>query len=940
MGPDPDDDVRLRTVLATTAVLAAVVVAPPSATAAPVCDGPDKSACNGRTFPEPSESQTALTFAETVRGLESLEAEFPDMIEIEVIGTSFDGHDLLSVELTDESAATPLVDRPVALVSQSIHGNEPGGREGGVRYLEDVVRDPAHPAREFLDDVRLVQLFLNPDGWAAGDHDTLPTDPDSAGVWVRGNGNGAGAGDAGAVDLNRQFPWRGWIPDGRTPLSEPESQALVDEVERRLAAGERLASATDIHGEVDEAGAWILLPSGEFDLVQMLTSVQHANAIDDAVTDAVGEDPLLGDTPAAIVNASSEFGAVGSGGSGSGFLGDWLAQPEGGATFSTSTIELLDDGDGPGVSSTTFDPALLQFYRDAVAPIMQALVEQAAVTYDVSVQLRTEVGYVRDPAVTMDPILDEPRSAMHFFDDLDPYVTPDFRAIAPHGVAGGLDGLRDVIVPSDVIADDAGAIAALRSLLDAGGQVILTDTGVRLLPLLDPRVEASEVATQSSNIAALDIPDRSQPLLRGLRDRAFLTTEPATLGYRTTGGGDTPTVVVDQAAVDRLGGTTLALQGGTPAVTDLPSGAGRIRTIGTLLPPPIDTNRILYGLNDHAVLDTGYQLLGNMLDATLTVATQSATDAVTLDRVAGRDRIDTSVRLSGRAFTSAEVALVARADAFPDALAGAPLAAELDAPLLLVDRDRLRPDVEDELRRLGVDEILLLGGESALSAEVEAALGDVAATTRLAGGDRHATAARIAAELADRAGDPRPGAVLVRSDDFPDALAAGVLAADRGVPILLSPPDALPDATRDALRDVVDAGATVVVAGGTSALSTEVASTVEDEGFVVDRVAGEDRYDTAVALTEAAVAGRTVATALVASGTTFPDALGAGPAAVALDGVLLLTDPQDLDAATATGDFLTARRPELTGVTVVGGTVAVSENVERQLRQTVFTGVR
>ncbi|HWH31464.1 MAG TPA: cell wall-binding repeat-containing protein, partial [Egibacteraceae bacterium] len=92
-------------------------------------------------------------------------------------------------------------------------------------------------------------------------------------------------------------------------------------------------------------------------------------------------------------------------------------------------------------------------------------------------------------------------------------------------------------------------------------------------------------------------------------------------------------------------------------------------------------------------------------------------------RTAGSNRIATGVALSRLAYPGgAGTAVLARADGFADALAAAPLAAAADGPLLLNAGDRLDPAVAAELDRLKAATVFLLGGESAQSSAVEAAL--------------------------------------------------------------------------------------------------------------------------------------------------------------------------------------------------------------------------
>jgi|GEM_PF-2683878 len=97
-----------------------------------------------------------------------------------------------------------------------------------------------------------------------------------------------------------------------------------------------------------------------------------------------------------------------------------------------------------------------------------------------------------------------------------------------------------------------------------------------------------------------------------------------------------------------------------------------------------------------------------------------------------------------------------------------------------------------------------------------------------------------------------------------------------------------------------------------------------------DRIAGSDRFDTAAQIASKEYpSGAPVV--YVSSGLDFPDALAAGPAAAKEGGPLLLTAPWALPAATA--NALSRMAPAR--VVIVGGTAAISTEVESQIRATV-----
>jgi hypothetical protein len=203
------------------------------------------------------------------------------------------------------------------------------------------------------------------------------------------------------------------------------------------------------------------------------------------------------------------------------------------------------------------------------------------------------------------------------------------------------------------------------------------------------------------------------------------------------------------------------------------------------------------------------------------------------------------------------------------------------------------------LRRLDVETVYVAGGDRVVPPSVEA---DIATrlgvdVVRLAGANRLETAADIAREVASITGST--DVLLARADTFADALSASNLAAVTGAPLLLTPRGGLSPATATALEDI--GAETAWIIGGESAVLPQVEDDAVALGLDVERLAGADRYLTALAVGAAAeAAGLGVMPTIVASGATFPDALAAGPAAANLGGRLLLANPRpELDERNA-----------------------------------------
>jgi len=190
---------------------------------------------------------------------------------------------------------------------------------------------------------------------------------------------------------------------------------------------------------------------------------------------------------------------------------------------------------------------------------------------------------------------------------------------------------------------------------------------------------------------------------------------------------------------------------------------------------------------------------------------------------------------------------------------------------------------------------------------------------RLAGKDRYATAAVISKETFT----PGVGSAYVATGvNFPDALAGSAASGGSG-PILLVTKDSIPGATVAELKRLKPKR--IVVLGGTGVVSASVESKLKAYGKT-SRQAGSDRYSTAAAIS-AAHFEPGAATAYVATGADFPDALTGGPAAAKLGGPILLTQKDKLAAATVSE----LKRLKPKQIVVLGGTGVVAPAVEKAL---------
>src|ERR1700728_2185862 len=182
-----------------------------------------------------------------------------------------------------------------------------------------------------------------------------------------------------------------------------------------------------------------------------------------------------------------------------------------------------------------------------------------------------------------------------------------------------------------------------------------------------------------------------------------------------------------------------------------------------------------------------YQTPGSSPDASFAaILTQ-----VPVTRLFGQDAIGTSIAVAQAEFPtagSAKAVVVARSDFFTDALAGGPLAAAVDGPLLITPgasiTPALDPRVEAEIQRVRDPggTVYILGGPLALDPAIDAALQGLGYTTkRVAGDDEYATAVAVAEQLGN------PTTVFEATGlNFADALSAVPAAIQAHGAILLT----------------------------------------------------------------------------------------------------------------------------------------------------------
>ena len=609
-----------------------------------------------------------------------------------------DGYPFYVAKVTDESVPDSQKDYVLLL---NAHPAEPCGQEGDPRFLEDLLIWREKDPERVLDDasglrnqphkisvaelLRRVKVFFvspSPDGWAGGD-----------GPGPADNGNAAG------FNSNRVAYQDGWVfpatqelyDRGYSSLTQPEGAAVsryLRQVRDQEIGGRPFAVANDQHGPLPTSGAIIFQTEQGSDpakvervhdygrrLEQNMEEVfakyfteeglnasqqlaREAGSVRDLLLQKYNEQVGSFDEKAAYLTLEwADYATAWEhidytvGSSWGGFAGSESGLGADSIGFETACRPF----------AAGFDPALFQLFVDNVRAANETGVVQAAqregradpppvATHD----LGGKVGFVETGKRITDsdgnpsppplghpgtPLLEQVAQAPYdvsntdYFRDLRPIVSNPIVEIPNAGLRRNTQKLSTLVV-----ADTPEVNArALRRFAAGGGNLVLTDGALQLLPRLTDMPEDA-VRMRTAYVGYSDL-DRSHPWTKDLYLQARQMFDPVGLGYPLlmerdqywpceTGCDESgtensaPVWTTDRAAWEERGGETIATadplggkaQGeGTKtdrtAIGTLPLGKGRIVVFGALLPQPTESYDHWFGVNPYTVSIPGQQLL-------------------------------------------------------------------------------------------------------------------------------------------------------------------------------------------------------------------------------------------------------------------------------------------------------------------------------------------
>ena len=296
--------------------------------------------------------------------------------------------------------------------------------------------------------------------------------------------------------------------------------------------------------------------------------------------------------------------------------------------------------------------------------------------------------------------------------------------------------------------------------------------------------------------------------------------------------------------------------------------------------------------------------------------------SISSERLSGTNRYETSKAISQSGWNYSYYAVVVSGENYPDALCSAPLASKHNAPILLTTKDSLDTRTRDELLRLNVRSIFLIGGVNVISSSAEQAIRNMGITvTRIAGIDRYDTSLKVAQAIGGST-----EAVIATGENYADALSIAPIAAMKTMPILLTPKNSLSYNLKQYLQSNISK---TYVVGGTASISTGVLNQLP----LPERLSGSNRYQTNIQIIKRFINELNMSSIYLATGQSFPDALaGSALASLSNSPLILVSSPLNQE----TNSFIQERRSYIGKVTAFGGTSVISNNLINNMTESTF----
>ncbi|MEG2789704.1 MAG: family 10 glycosylhydrolase [Romboutsia sp.] len=266
-------------------------------------------------------------------------------------------------------------------------------------------------------------------------------------------------------------------------------------------------------------------------------------------------------------------------------------------------------------------------------------------------------------------------------------------------------------------------------------------------------------------------------------------------------------------------------------------------------------------------------------------------DTIQTKNLIGDSRFDTAVSISKEGFNSdSQTVVLVSAYSVVDGVTATPLATSKNAPILLVDKNKVHESTKKEILRLNPKNIIVVGGSSVVSENIlnEAkAIIPNANISRISGINRYETSLEVAKEISKTQAIEK--VYIAGGTGEADALSIASKAGEDKQPIILSSKDNLNTTTYEWLKSKNLKDAYFI--GGKAVLGDTVinkVNSITSNNVLNNRVYGNDRQETNAKVIQKFYSQNRYNSVLITKNNPLVDALSAGPLAAKLNSPIVL----------------------------------------------------
>lgn len=230
------------------------------------------------------------------------------------------------------------------------------------------------------------------------------------------------------------------------------------------------------------------------------------------------------------------------------------------------------------------------------------------------------------------------------------------------------------------------------------------------------------------------------------------------------------------------------------------------------------------------------------ISSIIIVATLITTNAFCNEKsiIAGEDRFETAIEISKSWKTSQEAILV-NSTAESDLLCATVLASQIDCPILLTDKNNINEPTSNEIKRLNINKLYLIGGKDVIYETIEKELNKSnIKTERICGVDRYETSISIANKVREL--KKSNTAILVNGEySVADAVSISPIAGDKNIPVIICKNNQV-KLQKEWMKnnDIKN----LYIIGGEDVINKTIEKELNIDNINIERIYGKDRYET------------------------------------------------------------------------------------------------